>query len=164
MALDSEFQTDLNRICDLLRSAGLSEDKIEAFSQQKLQQVSVTELSQVTKALGALEGRIGDSHGPAKDVVDEATRLMGRIRQILERPEMADVVAERPAPTDGGTKYPNIKVRLRDLGDDLGPILRRVSYAMADAGVDDAEIEQYKREVKQDDNPVAVAKRWVTVE
>jgi hypothetical protein len=162
MALDSEFQTDLNRICELLRSAGLSEDKIEAFSNQKLQQMSVAELAEVTKALGTLEGAI--SHERTKDVLDEATRLMSRIRQIIERPEMADLSAARPAQTNDGTKYPNIRVRLRDLGDDLGPILRRVSYAMADAGVDDAEIEQYKREVKQAENPIAVARRWVAVE
>jgi hypothetical protein len=60
-------------------------------------------------------------------------------------------------------KYPNIRVELADLGNQLWPILRRVSYAMSDADVDDAEIEQYKNEVKSSDDPVAVSRRWVQV-
>jgi peptidoglycan hydrolase CwlO-like protein len=61
------------------------------------------------------------------------------------------------------SKYPNITVELTDLGNQLWPILRRVSYAMSDADVDDAEIEQYKNEVKSSDDPVAVSRRWVQV-
>jgi hypothetical protein len=61
------------------------------------------------------------------------------------------------------SKYPNIRVELADLGNQLWPILRRVSYAMSDAGVNDAEIEQYKSEVKSGDDPVAVSRRWVQV-
>jgi hypothetical protein len=61
------------------------------------------------------------------------------------------------------SKYPNISVELADLGHQLWPILRRVSYAMSDAGVNDAEIEQYKNEVKSSDDPVAVSRRWVQV-
>jgi hypothetical protein len=61
------------------------------------------------------------------------------------------------------SRYPNIRVELADLGNQLWPILRRVSYAMSDADVDDAEIEQYKNEVKSSDDPVAVSRRWVHV-
>jgi hypothetical protein len=61
------------------------------------------------------------------------------------------------------SRYPNIRVELADLGNQLWPILRRVSYAMSDADVDDAEIEQYKNEVRSSDDPVAVSRRWVHV-
>jgi Domain of unknown function (DUF6429) len=61
------------------------------------------------------------------------------------------------------SKYPNIRVELADLGNQLWPILRRVSYAMSDADVDDAEIEQYKNEVRSSDDPVGVSRRWVHV-
>jgi hypothetical protein len=63
----------------------------------------------------------------------------------------------------GISRYPNIRVELADLGNQLWPILRRVSYAMSDADVDDAEIEQYKNEVKSSDDPVGVSRRWVHV-
>jgi hypothetical protein len=53
---------------------------------------------------------------------------------------------------------------LADLGDQLWPILRRVSYAMSDADVNEADIEQYKAEVKAGSDPVAVSSRWVQVE
>ena len=75
--------------------------------------------------------------------------------------------AETPAPeasrTQRATKFPDIRVELADLGRDMYPILRRVSYAMSDAGVDDDDIEQYKSEVKAGKDPVAVSKRWVSV-
>ncbi len=64
----------------------------------------------------------------------------------------------------GPSKYPHIKVDLADLGGQLWPILRRVSYAMSDADVNEAEIEQYKAEVKASGDPVAVSRRWVHVE
>ena len=64
----------------------------------------------------------------------------------------------------GQSKYPHIKVDLADLGDQLWPILRRVSYAMSDADVNEADIEQYKAEVKAGGDPVAVSSRWVQVE
>ena len=35
---------------------------------------------------------------------------------------------------------------------------------MSDADVDDAEIEQYKSEMKAGDDPVGVSSRWVTVQ
>ena len=46
----------------------------------------------------------------------------------------------------------------------MWPILRRVSYAMSDADIDDAEIEQYKSEVKAGGDPVGVSRRWVNVQ
>jgi hypothetical protein len=64
----------------------------------------------------------------------------------------------------GQSRYPHIKVDLADLGDQLWPILRRVSYAMSDADVNEADIEQYKAEVKASSDPVAVSSRWVHVE
>ncbi len=64
----------------------------------------------------------------------------------------------------GQSRYPHIKVDLADLGDQLWPILRRVSYAMSDADVNEAEIEQYKVEVRASSDPVAVSSRWVQVE
>ena len=64
----------------------------------------------------------------------------------------------------GPAKYPAISVDLADLGGEMWPILRRVSYAMGDADVDDAEIERYKEEVKQGSDPVAVSRRWVSVQ
>jgi len=65
---------------------------------------------------------------------------------------------------EGQSKYPHIKVDLADLGDQLWPILRRVSYAMGDADVNEADIEQYKAEVKASSDPVGVSSRWVHVE
>jgi len=68
------------------------------------------------------------------------------------------------APASGPAKYPAIGVDLADLGGEMWPILRRVSYAMSDADVDDAEIERYKSEVKESSDPVAVSRRWVSVQ
>jgi hypothetical protein len=72
-----------------------------------------------------------------------------------------------PSIEEGGserqTKYPNISVKLADLGGEMWPILRRVSYALSDADIDEAEIEQYKAEVKAGGDPVAVSRRWVNV-
>jgi hypothetical protein len=163
MTTHPDFQAELSRIGELLRSAGMSEDNIAAFTEQLLRKASTVELEHAIKALAALEGLIGVDDKRTSEAVDEARRLMDRVQQILERPEITPASAEPSPRTDGGAKYPHIKVRL-DRGDDVGPILRRVSYAMADAGIDDAEIEQYKREVKEANNPVAVARRWVAVE
>ena len=68
------------------------------------------------------------------------------------------------APASGAAKYPAISVDLADMGGEMWPILRRVSYAMSDADVDEAEIEQYKSEVKASDDPVGVSRRWVNVQ
>lgn len=72
--------------------------------------------------------------------------------------EAAEAVASGPA------KYPAISVELSDLGGEMWPILRRVSYAMSDADIDDDEIERYKSEVKEGSDPVAVSRRWVNVQ
>ncbi|MDB5581410.1 MAG: hypothetical protein JWR80_6586 [Bradyrhizobium sp.] len=64
----------------------------------------------------------------------------------------------------GESRYPHIKVDLADLSGQLWPILRRVSYAMSDADVNEADIEQYKVEVRASSDPVAVSSRWVHVE
>jgi hypothetical protein len=64
----------------------------------------------------------------------------------------------------GPVKYPAITVALADLGGEMWPILRRVSYAMSDAEIDDAEIERYKEEMKAGDDPVGVSRRWVNVQ
>ena len=74
------------------------------------------------------------------------------------------LLAERAPQSYSLAKYPNVKVQLHDLDGKVGPVLRRVSYAMADAGVDEAEIEQYKREVAAGGDPVEVARRWVSVD
>ena len=68
------------------------------------------------------------------------------------------------AGSGGQAKYPSISVELADLDGQMWPILRRVSYAMSDADIDDAEIEQYKSEVKAGNDPVAVSRRWVNVQ
>lgn len=72
-----------------------------------------------------------------------------------------------PADTAAGSsaaKYPNVRVRLGDLGSEPGPIMRRVSYALSDAGVEDAEIERYKAEVRDRGDALGVTRRWVQVE
>ena len=68
------------------------------------------------------------------------------------------------AVASGPAKYPAISVELADLGGEMGPILRRVSYAMSDADIDESEIERYKSEVKEGSDPVAVSRRRVTVQ
>jgi len=98
---------------------------------------------------------------------DELARLRTWLAQFqAAQPGSAvPAVADEPAdatPT-GGAKYPNITVRLSDLKGEVGPIIRRVSYALSDADVSDDEIEQYKEQAKAS-NPVSVTKRWVRVE
>jgi uncharacterized protein DUF6429 len=68
------------------------------------------------------------------------------------------------AVASGSVKYPAITVDLADLGGEMWPILRRVSYAMSDADIDEAEVERYKSEVKEGSDPVAVSRRWVNVQ
>jgi len=65
---------------------------------------------------------------------------------------------------EGQSRYPHVKVDLSDLDGQLWPILRRVSYAMSDADVNEADIEQYKVEVRAGGDPIAVSSRWVQVE
>ncbi len=101
------------------------------------------------------KGMIDDPGSESKSVALTSDGLQ-RCRDLFE------AMFTRPAA--GQAKYPHIKVELADLGDQLWPILRRVSYAMSDAGVNDEEIEQYKGEVKASGDPVGVSSRWVHVE
>ncbi len=78
-------------------------------------------------------------------------------------PEPAEPPA-KTAPAGGSVRHPHVAVRLNDLKGEVGPIIRRVSYAMSDAGVGDDEIARYKDQVRAGGNPVAVTKRWVRVE
>ena len=108
-------------------------------------------------ALGRLhqKGMIDDPAGEQNSVA-LTTNGLQRSKQLFE------AMFTRQAA--GQSRYPNIKVDLADLEGQLWPILRRVSYAMSDADVNEAEIEQYKVEVRAGDDPVAVSSRWVHVE
>lgn len=111
-------------------------------------------------ALGRLhqKGMIDDPAGDSNSVA-LTDNGMQRSKQLFET--MFTKKAAQPA---GQSKYPHIKVNLADLEGQLWPILRRVSYAMSDADVNEAEIEQYKVEVRAGGDPVAVSSRWVHVE
>ena len=108
-------------------------------------------------ALGRLhqKGMIDDPAGESDSVALTGDGLR-RSRELFEAMFTKQAV--------GSSRYPHIKVDLADLGGQLWPILRRVSYAMSDAGVNDEEIEQYKIDVKAGDDPVGVSRRWVHVE
>jgi hypothetical protein len=84
-------------------------------------------------------------------------------QQILQHPDVLALLNSDTAPRPSGPKFPDIKVRLADLEGKVGPILRRVSYAMSDADIDQAEIERYKAEVRDGNDPVRVTKRWIRV-
>ena len=103
--------------------------------------------------------------GVAEDKIEAFAKLW---QQKLAGPaaESADTIAASSgeAGTEGGVRFPNVRVRLRDLDDKLGPILRRVSYAMRDAGVDEAEIDKYKEAVRAARSPAAASRRWVRVD
>jgi hypothetical protein len=116
-------------------------------------------------ALGRLhkKGMIDNPAGEAKSVEFTAAGLR-RSKELFEAMFTKHLTEQSSQQTSVQvSKYPNIRVELADLGNQLWPILRRVSYAMSDADVDDAEIEQYKNEVKSGDDPVAVSRRWVHV-
>ena len=108
-------------------------------------------------ALGRLhqKGMIDDPAGEQDSVALTGDGLQ-RSKQLFEA-----MFTKQAA---GQSRYPHIKVDLADLDGQLWPILRRVSYAMSDADVNEAEIEQYKVEVKASGDPVAVSSRWVHVE
>ena len=110
-------------------------------------------------ALGRLhqKGMIDDPAGESNSVALTSNGLQ-RSKQLFE------AMFTKQAQAAGQSKYPHIKVDLADLEGQLWPILRRVSYAMSDADVNEAEIEQYKVEVRAGDDPVAVSSRWVHVE
>lgn len=117
-------------------------------------------------ALGRLhaKGMIEDPAGSPESVVfttDGLARSKALFESMFARRSAEQPVA--PVRIEGNAKYPNIRVELADLGNQMWPILRRVSYAMSDADIDDAEIERYKSEMKAGDDPVGVSSRWVTV-
>lgn len=120
------------------------------------------------EALGRLhaKGMIADPAVSPESVILEPEGLR-RSKELFE--SMFDRrSAEASAPDAVGiaptAKYPQIRVALADLNGDMYPILRRVSYAMSDADIDDDEVERYKSEVKASEDPVGVSKRWVTVQ
>lgn len=106
------------------------------------------------------KGMIDDPTG-ASDTVALTSDGLQRSTKLFEAMFARQAVGQSNA---GPSKYPHIKVDLADLGDQLWPILRRVSYAMSDADVDEADIEQYKVEIRAGGDPVAVSSRWVHVE
>lgn len=115
-------------------------------------------------ALGRLQQK-----GLIEDTADEKSVTLTddglqRSKQLFAAMFTRNAAGPSPAESSGQSRYPHIKVDLADLGDQLWPILRRVSYAMSDADVNEAEIEQYKAEVKAGGDPVAVSRRWVQVE
>lgn len=119
-------------------------------------------------ALGRLhaKGLIADPAASTESMILEPDGLR-RSKELFES-MFSRRSAETPASVAAGpepaAKYPNISVALADLNGEMYPILRRVSYAMSDADIDDAEVERYKSEVKASDDPVGVSRRWVTVQ
>jgi Domain of unknown function (DUF6429) len=113
------------------------------------------------------KGMIEEARGSSKSVVftpDGMERSKRLFESMFTKRAVEQSASQPPTRIDGNAKYPAIKVELSDLGNQMWPILRRVSYAMSDADVDDAEIEQYKSEMKAGGDPVGVSSRWVTVE
>lgn len=151
-----EFTTD-----GLRRSKELFEAMFtKRLTEQLSQQASVDELEEAVDALRLLEADKENS----TEVFNQYMAWTDRIKQIVERPEVVAILSHtEPAKVEQGCRYPNIRVELADLHNQLWPILRRVSYAMSDADVDDAAIEQYKNEVRSSDDPVSVSRRWVHV-
>jgi hypothetical protein len=119
-------------------------------------------------ALGRLhkKGLIDDPAGESTSVAltDDGLQRSKDLFEAMFTAEKLSSSSKSPARDGQPSKYPHIKVDLSDLGNQLWPILRRVSYAMSDADVDEAEIEQYKVEVKASGDPVGVSSRWVHVE
>ena len=113
-------------------------------------------------ALGRLyqKGMIDDPAGASESVTLTDDGLQ-RSRQLFGTMFTRQAVGQL---NTGPSKYPHIKVDLTDLDGQLWPILRRVSYAMSDADVNEADIEQYKVEVRASSDPVGVSSRWVHVE
>jgi hypothetical protein len=118
------------------------------------------------EALGRLhaKGMIDDPVGKAKSVEFTQDGLL-RAKELFDKMFARHLTEQAPrhGAVEQISRYPNIGVELKDLNGQLWPILRRVSYAMSDADVDEAEIEQYKDEMKSSDDPVAVSRRWVHV-
>jgi uncharacterized protein DUF6429 len=117
-------------------------------------------------ALGRLHEK-GMIESPASESLTFTPDGLRRSKQLFES-MFASRAAGEPAAgasrTEQAAKYPDIRVELADLGGQMFPILRRVSYAMSDAGIDDDVIEQYKSEVKASDDPIGVSRGWVSVQ
>jgi uncharacterized protein DUF6429 len=116
-------------------------------------------------ALGRLHEK-GMIESPVSESLTFTPDGLRRSKQLFESMfarRAAEVPASDGTRTEHAAKYPDIRVELADLGGQMFPILRRVSYAMSDAGIDDDVIEQYKNEVKASDDPVSVSSRWVSV-
>jgi hypothetical protein len=109
------------------------------------------------------KGMIENPVGMAKSVefTEDGLRRSKELFEAMFTRRLAEQSSQQASAQN--SKYPNIRVELADLGNQLWPILRRVSYAMSDADVDDAEIEQYKNEVRSSDDPIGVGRRWVHV-
>jgi hypothetical protein len=155
-----EFLGILTRACEQLRDAGLPDDEIKLFATRLLERASVTGLDEVVGRLDMLGRAVRSGEQQANELFAEFMQTIDRIGSIASRPEV--LTSENPAPSVG-PKHPGIKVHLADLDDQLWPILRRVSYAMSDAGIDDAEIEKYKSEMRGSHDPVGVSRRWIHV-
>lgn len=119
-------------------------------------------------ALGRLhaKGMIADPAASPESVTLEPDGLR-RSKELFERlftRRSAETSTPEAAGPEPAAKFPDIRVALADLNGEMYAILRRVSYAMSDADIDDAEVERYKSEVKASEDPVAVSRRWVTVQ
>ena len=158
-----EFLGILTRACEQLRDAGLPDDKIKLFATRWLERASAAELEEVVDRLDMLGKAVRSGKEQATEVFAEVMQTIDRVGSIANRPEvLALLSSENPTPSVG-PKHPDIKVYLADLEDQLWPILRRVSYAMSDAGIDDAEIERYKSEMRGSHDPVGVSRRWIHI-
>ena len=117
-------------------------------------------------ALGRLHEK-GMIESPVSESVAFTPDGLRRSKQLFES-MFAMRAAEQPASeaprTGQPARYPDIKVELADLGGQMFPILRRVSYALSDAGIDDDVIERYKSEVKASEDAIGVSSRWVSVQ
>jgi hypothetical protein len=164
MTTSVELLGILARSCEQLRQAGLPDDRIEEFAKRWLVSASAAELEGMVDRLSMLEETARSGAGDTTAVFEDVMRTMDRIGGIASRPEALDHPAgENPAPT-GGPKYPDVRVSLAGLEGQFWPILRRVAYAMSDAGIDDEEVERYKNEMKDSqDDPLGVSRRWVEI-
>jgi len=158
-----EFLGILTRACEQLRDAGLPDDKIRLFATRCLERASVAELEDVVDRLEMLGKAVRSGKQEATEIFAEVMQTIDRIGSTANPPEgLALLASENPAPP-AGPRHPDIKVDLADLDDQLWPILRRVSYAMSDAGIDDAEIEKYKDEMRGSHDPVGVSRQWIHI-
>ena len=163
MTIYEQFQIDLTRLCDRLRVAGVPETTIKDFAERWLQQASGAELNETADRLELLGKLVHSGKEQTTAAFNEYMQLTERIGEIAERPELRSISSAGEPDREVPPKHPHIKVKLSDLDSQMWPILRRVSYAMSDAGVDEAEIEQYKNDVKSTNDPIGVTRRWIEV-